>query len=150
MHKNITIPLLCQCGLFILTCVSKNSIVSKDLTFYLLWYNAIRWSNHICKKSYFLSFYSFLVKFSEQHRESDRVKLKSVMKLNAVKNAIMQVTYFLNSHMFNWLFYWHIISYWEKLTFYKKFSHNLTLEIHHPPTHPASDKILIHLWNKIF
>ena len=51
------------------------------------------------------------MKFSEQHRESDRVKSKSVTKLNAVKNAIMQVTYFLNSHMFNWLFYCHFISY---------------------------------------
>ena len=47
------------------TCVSKNSIVSKDLVFYLLWYNMIRWSSHICKKSSFLSFYIFLVKFSE-------------------------------------------------------------------------------------
>ena len=47
--------------------LSKNSIASKDLIFYLLWYNVIRWSrtSHICKISYFLSFYSFLVKFRE-------------------------------------------------------------------------------------
>ena len=61
MHKKIVIPLLTQCGLFIHTCVSINSIVPKDLIFYFLWYNVIRWSSHFCKKSSFLSFYSFLV-----------------------------------------------------------------------------------------
>ena len=65
LHKNIIIPLLCQFGLFVNTCVSKNSIVSKDLIFYLLWCNAIRWSSHICKKSSFFSFSNFLVKFRE-------------------------------------------------------------------------------------
>ena len=34
--QNIVIALPCQCGLFIHTCVSKNSIVSKDVIFYLL------------------------------------------------------------------------------------------------------------------
>ena len=63
LQKIIIILLRCQCGLFIHTCVSKNSIVSKDAIFYLLWYNVISWSSHICKK-YFFSFYSFLVKFS--------------------------------------------------------------------------------------
>ena len=38
--KNIIIPLLCQFGLFINTCVSKNSIVSKGLIFHLLWWYA--------------------------------------------------------------------------------------------------------------
>ena len=33
LRKNIIIPLLCLYGLFIHTCVSKNSIVSKDLIF---------------------------------------------------------------------------------------------------------------------
>ena len=42
------------------TCVPKNSLVSKDVIFYLPWYNVIGWNNHICKKSSFLSFYSFL------------------------------------------------------------------------------------------
>ena len=65
LHKNIIIPLLFQCGLFIHTCVSKNSIVFKDLIFYFLWCNVIRWNSHIRKKSSFLSFCSFLVKFSE-------------------------------------------------------------------------------------
>ena len=59
MHKNILIPLLCQYGLFIDTCVSKNVIVSKEAIFYLLWYNVIRWRSHTFKKSSFLSFYSF-------------------------------------------------------------------------------------------
>ena len=39
--KNIIIPLLRQCGLFVNTCVSKNSIVSNDLIFCLFWYNAV-------------------------------------------------------------------------------------------------------------
>ena len=48
-------------------------------------------------------------------------------KLNGVKNAIMQVTYFLNGPIFNLWFNYHIILYWEKS--YEKFSHNLTLEV---------------------
>ena len=59
-HRNIIIPLLCQCELYIHTCVSKTSTVPKDIVFYLLWYNEIRWNSHICKKSFFLSFYSLL------------------------------------------------------------------------------------------
>ena len=91
------------------------------MIFYLRWYNVIRWSSHICKRSSFLSFYSFLVKFSEWHRGSGRVKLT---KLHGVKSAIKQVTYFLNGLMFNLLFYCHIILYWEKVTFYEKCCHN--------------------------
>ena len=41
----------------------------------------------------------------------------------------MQVTFFLNCPMFNLLFYCNIILYWQKVTFYDKFSHNLTLEV---------------------
>ena len=51
----------------------KNSIVFKDTVFYLRWYNMMRWSRHICEKSSFLSFCSFLVKFSEWHKGSGRV-----------------------------------------------------------------------------
>ena len=51
--KNIIIPLLCQCGLFINTCLPRNAIVPKDVIFYLLSYNVIRWSSHICKKILF-------------------------------------------------------------------------------------------------
>ena len=61
-------------GVVYTTCASKNSIVSQDLIFYLLWYKVIPWSIHLPKKSYF-SFYSFLLKFSEWHRGSVRVKL---------------------------------------------------------------------------
>ena len=42
IHKNIIIPLLYQCELFIHTCVSKNSVVSKDVistSADLIWYN---------------------------------------------------------------------------------------------------------------
>ena len=81
LQKIIIIPLRCQCELFIHTCVSKNSTVSKDSIFYLLWHNVIRWSNHICKKSSFFSFYSFLVKFSNWHRGNDRVKLTNCDKV---------------------------------------------------------------------
>ena len=44
LQKNIIVSLLCQCGLFIHTCVSTNSVVSKDVIFYLHWYNLMRWS----------------------------------------------------------------------------------------------------------
>ena len=46
------------------------------------------------------------------------------------KNAIMKVTYFLKDPMFNLLFYYHIILYWEKVTSFEKFGQNLTLEVH--------------------
>ena len=42
MHKYITIPLLYQSGFFIHTCVSKNSVVSKDVistSVDLTWHN---------------------------------------------------------------------------------------------------------------
>ena len=42
-------------------------------------------------------------------------------KVNRVKNAIMQVTYFLNGPVFNLLFYCHVILYWVKMTSYEKF-----------------------------
>ena len=41
LHKNTIIPLLCKCGLFIHTCVSKNAIVSKDglsTSFNITWF----------------------------------------------------------------------------------------------------------------
>ena len=65
LHKNIIIPLLYLCGLFIHTRVSKNSVASKDVistTFDITWCTeAARYA----KKSAFLSFYIFLLKFSE-------------------------------------------------------------------------------------
>ena len=63
--QNIIIPLLCQCGLFIYTCVSENSVVFKNVIFYILWLNVMCWSRNICEKSSFASFYSFLVTFRE-------------------------------------------------------------------------------------
>ena len=68
----------------------------KDVIFYLVWYYPIRWSSPICKKSSFLSFYSFLVKFSEWHREVVEQNWQSVTKLNRVKKAIMQVTFWMD------------------------------------------------------
>ena len=47
--------------------------------------------------------------------------------LNGVKNALVQVTYFLNGFMFNLLFYCHITLYWEKVTSYEKFNHKSKL-----------------------
>ena len=52
----------------------------------------------------------------------------SVTKLNDVKNAIMQETYFLNGPILNLLFYCHIILCWEKVTSYEKFSQILPLK----------------------
>ena len=111
-------------------CVSKNSIVSKDVVFHLFCCNVIPWSSHTRKKSS-LSFHSSSVKFSEYHRGSVRVKLTKCAKLNGVKHAIMQVAYFLDGPMFNLLFFCHIVSYWEKVTVisYEKYSYNLTLEV---------------------
>ena len=43
-------------------------------------------------------------------------------KLNEVKIPIMQVAYFLNSPMFNLLFYCYIVLFWEKVTSYEKFN----------------------------
>ena len=53
---------------------------------------------HIHEKAY-QCIYNFLLMFSEWH----------MTKLNGVKNAIMQMTYFLIDDMFNLLFYYHII-----------------------------------------
>ena len=44
-----------------------------------------------------------------------------------MKNAIMQVTYFLNGPMFNLLFCCHIVLHWEEVTFYEKFNHKSKL-----------------------
>ena len=73
MNKNIIIPLLCQCGLFIHTCL-KIQLCLKiwfSTFFDITWYAEAA----ICKKSSFVSFSSFLVKFSQWDRGSDRVKL---------------------------------------------------------------------------
>ena len=40
--------------------VSKNSVVSKDVIFYIVWYNV---KQQYMQKIFFLLFYSFLVKF---------------------------------------------------------------------------------------
>ena len=97
----------------------------KDLIFYLLWYNVIRWSSHIC------NFLSVLCEWSLLNNTGKVVEenWESVRKLNGVKNAIMQVTYFLIGLMFSLLFYCHNILYWEKVTSYEKFSYNLTNKI---------------------
>ena len=94
------------------TCVSKNSIVYHDVIFYLLWYNMIRSSSHIRKNSSFLF-----------------VKLTKCDKFEWGEKCHYQVTYFLNGPIFNLLFFCHIVLYWEKVTSYEKFSHNLTLEV---------------------
>ena len=105
---------------------------------------------------------------------SGRVKLT---KLNEVKNAIIQVAYFLNGPMFNLLFYCHIIERkWllmknlaitlpsksklstnfsvpillMKVSKYCRVSSRLK-EIIQPPQPPIpSDKIFLRLWKKIY
>ena len=68
-------PLLCQYRLFMYACASKNAMLSKDVVFFLVWYNMIRWSSHIYRKSSFLSSHSllFLVK---KHRGGHKIKMK--------------------------------------------------------------------------
>ena len=69
--------------------------MTKDVIFYLA--EAAIYA----KKSSFLSFYSFLVKFSKYTGEVTEGNWQSVMtKLNGMKNAIMQVAEFLNGPMF--------------------------------------------------
>ena len=85
-RKNNITSILCQYGLFIDTCVSKNAIVCKDAIFYLLWYNMIRWSSHTYKKSSSLSFHSllFLVNNTKQVTEWN---WQSVTQINGMKNT---------------------------------------------------------------
>ena len=124
-HKNILIPLLFQCELFIQHVFLKIQLCLKMLFFTS---SDITWYSHKPKNSSFLSFYSFLVNFSENHRGSVReCNWQRVTKLNGVKNAIMEVTYFLNDLMFNLLYFCLIVSYWEKVTSYEKFSHNFKI-----------------------
>ena len=83
MHKNNILPLLCSCRLFIYTGVSKNSICLKIwffTSFDITWYAEA--ATYTKKIFFFLSFYSFLVKFSELNRGSDRIKL---IKCNKVE-----------------------------------------------------------------
>ena len=49
-------------------------------------------------------------------------------KFDGTKNAIMQMTFFLNGPVFNLLFYCQIILYWEKVTSDEKF--NLNSKLH--------------------
>ena len=137
------------------------------MIFYLCWYNVICWSSHICKKSFSIPFYSFLMKFCEWHRES---------------GTVMQVTYFLIGTMFNLLFYCHMIErkwflweiyenkfLWEKYRNTKKYWNSEKFQLNWKivkyftrakqqatlkklfslPQLPISpDKMLLRLWNK--
>ena len=85
------------------TCVSKNSIVSQDVIFYLLWCKVIRWSSHL-PKNHIFSFYSFLVKFREWHRGSARVKLTKCDKAEWSEKC-HYASDFLNYPMFNFFFF---------------------------------------------
>ena len=119
---------LCQCGLFMHTCVSKDAFVSKDVIFYLLRYNKIYSSSHIYKKYSFLSFQSLLFSVNNTGRVTD-LNWQCETLVNRMKNAIMQVTYFLHGFMIDLLFICHITLYQEKMTSYEKFNHSLTLEV---------------------
>ena len=76
MCRIITILLLCQHGLFVYKCVSKNANASKDTIFYLLWYNVVRWSSNIYKKASFLSFHSLL--FLVNNAMRGQIKIEKV------------------------------------------------------------------------
>ena len=85
-QKNIIIPLLCQCVLFTHICVSKNSVVSKDVILYLLWNKVI-----IYAKNLLFSHYKVFYNTGEGIEEN----CQSVTKVNGVNNAIILVIYFL-------------------------------------------------------
>ena len=46
-----------------------------------------------------------------------------------MKNAILQMAYFLNGTMVNLLFYCDVILYWEKVTSYENNFDNITLDV---------------------
>ena len=97
------------------------------MIFYVLWYNVIRWSSHTCKKSSFLLFYSFLLRFSKWHGKW--------------QGKIDKVWHFpkIFIKMKNWT------------TFYEAQTASHLKEITQPPPNlPAPDKILLLLWNKNF
>ena len=72
-------PLLCQCSLFIHMCVSKNSIVFKEVIFYLLWYN--RDTQSYMQQIFFSLILQFLSEVSESNKGIDRVKLAKCDKV---------------------------------------------------------------------
>ena len=129
MRKNCKIPTLCQCRLFINTKASKNSIMFRDVSFFLRWYNVIHWSSHIYKKSSFLSCYSFLVKFSEWHRGSDIVKMKKCDKVEWGEKCYYASDVIFNGPKFNLLFYCHIILNWEKVLWSPNFLENFSASV---------------------
>ena len=52
-----------------------------------------------------------------------------LLQVNGMKNAITQVTYYLNGTIVNLFFYCDIILYWKKVTCYERFSHTFNLEV---------------------
>ena len=95
------------------TCVSEIRLFLKS-GFHLLWYHLIRGNSHLYKKSSFISLHSLLLLVNNT-REVIEWNLESVTQFNGMKNAIMQVIYFLNGSVVNMLFYCHVITYWEKV-----------------------------------
>ena len=79
------------------TWMSKNSVVYHDVIFYLLWYNVIRWSSHMRKKSSFLF-----------------VKLTKCDKFEWVEKSHYLMTYFLNGPIVNLLLFFAILFYIER------------------------------------
>ena len=77
--------------------MSKNSVVYHDVIFYLLWYNVIRWSSHMRKKSSFLF-----------------VKLTKCDKFEWGEKSHYLMTHFLNGPIFNLLLFFAILFYIER------------------------------------
>ena len=107
--------------MFIHTLVPKNPIVTKDAIFYLHGYNVRRYTyknyQPYIKKSSFLLNHDLLFLVW-----GDRVKLTKC-------DTMEWKTYFSNETIVILLFYCNIISYWEKVTSWEKFSHNLNFQI---------------------
>ena len=81
------------------TCLKMWFFTSVDIK----WYK-VKWSSHICKKSSFFSFYSFLVKLSEWHRGSVRVKLTKCDKVEWSEKC-----HYASDIRFEWLHVWFVI-----------------------------------------
>ena len=77
---------------------------------------------------------------NKKRRRKEGVQSKKWCLSHKFFYALFFYTYFLNGSMFNLLFYCHIVLCWQKVTFYEKFSLNLSLEV----------QILLRLWDKSF
>ena len=101
--------------LYIHVCLKMRLCLKHDFLLPVIFlYNVIRWSSHIYKKYCFFSFRSLLF-LVHNKREVREWNWESLTLVNGMKNAIMQVTCFLNGSVVDILFYCQITTYWNKV-----------------------------------